>query len=60
MSTNYSDDARAKWYDRNPPNLKPETRELLEKYSKVPPDEILTHLQSIVLSTLNCLNVTIC
>ena len=45
-----------KWYDPDPPNIKPETREVFEKYSKIPPDEVLPHVQAIV----NCTTIISC
>ena len=36
------------WFSYAPPDLKPETREVLEKYSKIPPHEIVDHVTAIV------------
>lgn len=36
------------WYTNEPPDLKPATREILEKYSKIPPDQVIPHIQAIV------------
>ena len=43
------------WYSTEQPNLRQETRQLLESYSKIPPDEILPHVNAIVcLEGLTC------
>jgi hypothetical protein len=45
-------DLGIKWYSPDPPNIKQETREVFEKYSKIPPDEVVPHVQAIVRNKL--------
>ena len=39
---------RIKWFSEDPPPIKPETREVFEKYSKIPPDNVVPHVYAIV------------
>ena len=36
------------FYSSEPPKLRPETRDVLEKYSKIPSDEVESHVATIV------------
>jgi len=36
------------WYDKGEPNISQATRTLLEKYSKIPPDQVIPHLMKTV------------
>ncbi|KAK5170100.1 uncharacterized protein LTR77_004684 [Saxophila tyrrhenica] len=38
----------SKWYSPDPPDIKPDAKEVLEKYSKVPPEDIEAHVSRIV------------
>ena len=38
----------AKWYSADPPDIKPEVREVLETYSKIPSDEVVAHVTRVV------------
>lgn len=49
MSTTSDTAPRLDFYDPDPPNITPETRAVLEKYSKIPPDEVIPHVTSIVI-----------
>lgn len=42
------EDRRQQWYDESSPELSTETRDVLENYSKIPPNEIESHLRNIV------------
>ena len=47
-----AEDDSNRWYSTDPPDIKPATREVFEKYSKIPPDEVLPHVQTIVIALL--------
>lgn len=36
------------WYQSELPDLSPETRDVLENYSRIPPQDIERHLKTIV------------
>ena len=39
---------RDQFFTTEPPQLKEDARELLEKYSGIPPDEVVSHVMSVV------------
>ena len=45
---------RAKYYSSDPPQIRPEVREVFEKYSKIPSDEVDAHLERIVHPQSQC------
>lgn len=53
--------SREEWfkfaYNPNPPDLSEDTRKVLEQYSKIPPEEVIGHVEQIVSSLSLCLNV---
>lgn len=49
-STSAPPPSNTRWFSDDPPPLRDDTREVLEKYSKIPPDEVLPHCYAIVSS----------
>lgn len=44
------------WYEPKLTDVEPEARELLEKYSKIPSDEVVQHVNSLVCDPCISLN----
>lgn len=42
------EERKRQWYNEALPDLSKETRDVLEKYSKIPPNELEAHLKYIV------------
>lgn len=42
------EERKHQWYDERSPELSPETRDVLENYSKVPSKELESHIRNIV------------
>ena len=47
------DPTQLPWYLNDLENLKPEARELFEKYSKVPADQVVAHIKTSVRVEIN-------
>ena len=48
LAADSSREVASGWYDNEPPDIKPEIKDIFEKYSKIPQNEILSHVQTIV------------
>lgn len=45
---NPPEECSKRWFSEDVPEISPRTREVLEKYSKIPPEEINAHVTDIV------------
>lgn len=51
--SNKNTDQDLPWYTAELQDLRPSARKLLETYSRIPPDQVVSHILAIVSGTLN-------